>query len=700
MSRWPEPGWQVPRNLSFASDGRELTFLQGKPGSDELALYALDLGTKQTRLLLSAADLNQTDTPLSREEELRRERQRQRARGISDYSRASRSPLLVIPQAGDVYVRKADGKVARLTRTPEPELDAKPCATGQNVAYVRGGELFVTDVASGRETQLTRGAVPGITHGQSDFNGQEELDEPSGYFWSPTCDRIAYLEVDERQVAELPIAGYRDGRADVSPLRYPRAGQTNPTVRIKLVELSTRRSVDVATGAAGERYFARFEWTHEGKQLLFQTLTRDQKRRELLVADANSGKTRTLASETSAAWVEFREARHIEGTGNVVWLRDIGGFRHLELLDLAGKLAPRALTHGEYDVLSIGGVDAQRGKVFVTTTRESPLERQLYAVSLRDASEPVRITQGKGTHSVTVGASGAVLADVYSSLESTPRVTIRSADGAELARLDVPLDADFQDLALQRPESFQVKGPSGDTLYGQLLKPRNLEPGRRYPLVLMVYGGPSVQTIQDRWSARLSWQHLADRGVVVAQLDNRGTPGRGRAFEHAIYGKFGQIELPDQLAGVDYLTSLPFVDGARIGIYGHSYGGYVALLGMLKYPERFKVGVAGSPAGDFTLYDSGYTERYLGTPAQHADWFAAANPEPLVSQLRGKLLVVHALMDENVHFAGTAKLIDAFAASGKPFDLLVFPGERHGYRNPAAKRYAWQRVLEYLTEHL
>jgi dipeptidyl-peptidase 4 len=218
--------------------------------------------------------------------------------------------------------------------------------------------------------------------------------------------------------------------------------------------------------------------------------------------------------------------------------------------------------------------------------------------------------------------------------------------------------------------------------------------------VVMVYGGPGVQTVFNMWSPKLLWNHLADRGVVVFQLDNRGTSGRGPAFEAALYGRLGEIELADQVAGVDYLKALPFVDAGRVGIYGHSYGGRMTLLALLKAPDRFQVGVAASPATDDRAYDTGYTERYMGLPDKNGAGYDATDVSKLAPNLRGKLLLMHGLMDENVHFIHTAKMIDAFVAAGKRFDLLVLPGERHGYVTPAASKYAVQRIVEYLVENL
>jgi dipeptidyl-peptidase 4 len=245
-----------------------------------------------------------------------------------------------------------------------------------------------------------------------------------------------------------------------------------------------------------------------------------------------------------------------------------------------------------------------------------------------------------------------------------------------------------------------VKSDAGDTLYGEILEPRTIEPGKRYPVIVMVYGGPGVQLVRDEWAPHLLWQHLADRGFVIFQLDNRGSAGRGPAFEAPIHKRLGEVELSDQLAGLDYLKTLPFVDTDRAGIYGHSYGGFMAALALLKAPDRFKVGVSGSPVTEWGRYDTGYTERYMATPAENPAGYAGADLAKMAKNLRGKLFLIHAMMDENVHFENSAHLIDALVEAEKKFDLFVFPGERHGYRSPVARKYAMMRVVDYFVDNL
>jgi dipeptidyl-peptidase-4 len=732
LAKISEPGWHVPRAFAYSPDGKLLTYLMSEAQDEHMALFAFDLQTKRSSVLLRASDLVKGDKPVSREEELRRERQRKRIQGVTAYAWARRAPALLVPMGGDVFVRTAAGAITRLTETPAPEIDPQICDGAEKVAFVRDGELFVVDVATRRETQLTKGAPEGVTRGLSDFNGQEEFGEPSGFWLSPGCDRLAYLEVDERPVPIHPIVGFRGGKPDLMQQRYPAAGEKNPAVRVGILDLKTQRTVwlkgpvaaepkpgakggaprlnDGAPGrltapsapnpaASGERYLGRFRWSPDGKALWLQTLDREQKRLALVRADPATGAVAEVLVETSPTWIDFGDQRLLERSPRFVWTTMQGARRHLEVRDAATGARLAGLTSGAWDVDVLHAVDEERGRVLFTASRESPLEAHLYAVPLA-GGEPARLTRDPGDHKIFARRDGSGYVDLHSAIDRPPKVEVRGADGAALGSLAIPPDPEIAALRIRPPELVSFRGPSGDTLHGALLRPRTIEPGKRYPVVVMVYGGPGAQAVRNAWYPRLLWQHLADRGFVVFQVDNRGTGGRGQAFQDLIYGRLGDLELADQVAGVEHLKTLPFVDGDRVGIYGHSYGGYMATLALLKAPETFRAGVAGSPVTDWRLYDTGWTERYMGLPSMNGTGYEASNLNRMAAGLRGKLLIIHALMDENVHFQHTAELIDALVAADRPFDLLIFPGERHGYRSLPARRYVKRRVVDYFVEHL
>lgn len=714
MAKSPEPGWNVPRSVQHAPAGPGterglITFLASESGDETMSLFAFDADTGKTEVMLRAKDLgDDTGAPMSREEELRRERQRDRNQGITSHVWAKQAKVLVLPYKGDIFVRdfvhEPTGAVRRLTKTAEPEIDPSPCASGERIAFVRKGELSSIDVKTGKETALTTPKLPTgeITHGLSDYVAQEELGESSGFFWSPRCDRIAYLEVDERPVDKLPILGYR-GEPDLMMQRYPRAGTKNPLVRAGIVDVTTKKTVWFEWPSASERYLGRFAWSDDGKSLFVQSMTRDQKRVALVRVDPDTGKTTEIAVDTSPAWVAFSPIRVLRKTPQLLVTSTKSGHRHIELRNQKDGALVRTLTSGDWDVDSIAGVEegpAGAGRVLFVATKDGPLERHLYAAALSGGEPgPTKLTSEHGVHSIKVDDAATTWVDVHSAIDRAPRAdVVRDGKPARGGVLPVPADPEIQALALRSAEAVTVTSPSGETLHGSVLRPRTIT--GRHPAIVMVYGGPESQLVFDSWSPRLLWQHLADRGFVVFQLDNRGTGGRGRSFAQKVHKQLGRLELEDQIAGARWLASQPYVDGSRIGIYGHSYGGYMAALAMLEGHGVFKAGVAGSPVTDWRLYDTGYTERYMETPQTNASGYDGSDLSKKVAGLTGSLLITHALMDENVHYTNTARLVDALIAADKRFDLFVLPGERHGVRAPAARAYMPERVAEYFVDHL
>ncbi|MBX3191103.1 MAG: S9 family peptidase [Labilithrix sp.] len=696
IAKYPEPGWNVPRRLAHAPDGKLVTYLASESGDETMSLFAFDRATGKSDVLVRVKDLvGEEPATFSAEEELRRERQRDRNQGITAYEWAKNAPVMIIPHRGKVYVRDARG--VRALVTTNDAVDPKACDTGERVAFVRKGELFAVDVATGKEIFSTRPAtaIEGVTRGLSDFNAQEELGEPSGYAWSPRCDRILYLEVDERPVGTVPVLGFRNGAPDLMMQRYPRSGTKNPIVRAGIVDLATKRTTWLRLPGEGERYLGRFRWSEDGKSLFFQTLSRDQKRLVLMRVDPATGGATELASETSSAWISFSPMRHLAKSDAILFTSQATGNHHLELRSAKDGRVIRTLTLGPWDVESIAAVDEDRGRVVVSGTKESPLERHLYAVPLA-GGEPTKLTKERGVHAAVFDRAGKTWIDVHSAANRSPRVAVMDERDAHVA--DLPARPDDEALDLRAPQPVQLPGPNGEMLQGALLTPRVIT--GRHPVVVMVYGGPGAQLVLDHWAPRLLWQHLADRGFVVFQLDNRGSGGQGAAFSHLVHRRLGKLELEDQIAGAKWLSSLPFVDASRIGIYGHSYGGFVAGLAMLEGGGVFKAGVAGSPVTDWRLYDTAYTERYMDTPEKNPEGYAASDLSKKAAGLTGKLFIVHAQMDENVHYQHTAQLVDALVAADKRFELLVLPSERHGYRTPATRAYVNERVASFLAESL
>jgi dipeptidyl-peptidase-4 len=504
-------------------------------------------------------------------------------------------------------------------------------------------------------------------------------------------------------VSTLPVLGYRAGAPELMMQRYPRSGEKNPIVRAGIVDLATKKTTWLKMPDAAEHYLGRFTWKDDGSALFMQTMTRDQKHLSLLRVDPKTGATTELAGESSPAWVSFSPMRLLEKSDAFLFTSSKTGHTHLELRSARDGSLTKTLTEGTWDVESIAAVDEERNRALVTGTRDGPLERHLYAVPLPsggagESANLTRLTSERGVHDVQFDESGKLWVDVHSASDRPPRAVVMDEHDAKIAELPVHADDDLATLGIRAPKLVTIESATGETLHGALLAPVGAT--GKHPVVVMVYGGPGAQLVLDRWSPRLLWQHLTDRGFVVFQLDNRGSSGRGPAFSQLIHRRLGKLELEDQLAGAKYLATLPFVDASRIGIYGHSYGGFLASLAMLEGGGVFKAGVAGAPVTDWRLYDTAYTERYMDTQAQNPEGYAAADLSKKAASLTGRLLLVHAQMDENVHYENTAQLVDALVTAGKHFDLLVLPGERHGQRVPATRAYVSQRVTEFFAENL
>lgn len=698
IAAFPAPGGQVPRRPSFSPDGNLLTFLQSDSEGEQMALFALEKGKSTPTLLLRAAQLVQAGKKLSREEELRRERQRKRISGVTHYAWAKNKNVLMLSLMGNVYARDESGKIEQLSNNPAPDIDPKICSDASKVAFSRSRELYMVHRATKEEVQLTRGAGPNVTRGQSDFNMQEEFDEPSGLWWSPSCDRLAYLEVDETKVGRIPVMGYRKG-ADLQHHRYPRTGTTNPTTRLGIMDIETKQTlwVDLPKDKnfdPNDNYLGRLHFGQDGKNLFLQRLSRNQKHLALVRVDIATGKAEHILEHHDSSWTAMTKMRPLSGDQlALIW--PLQERNHLVLVDGRSGKVNRQLSQGDFDVFDL--VDADAEAVMFIANKDAVLDRSLYRAD--HEGNTTRLSKEPGVHSVT-GSLRHGFVDIHSARDRFPRAEVFKPDGTRYATLEVPKDKDFEKLALRTPEFISIERKAKPTLYGAMLKPRNHKPGQRYPAIVMVYGGPHVQTVTNQYNPRLLWQHLADRGFVVFQIDNRGSSGRGHAFESPIYHRMGEVELADQLEGLDWLQEQQFVDKERCGIYGHSYGGYMALMAMFKAPLRFKAAVSGSPVVDWRYYDTGYTERYMSTPANNPEGYATTELSHHASALQGKLFIIHALMDENVHFAHTAKAIDALIAADKDFDLMVFPGERHGYRSPQARRYAYRRVVDYFANEL
>ncbi|MGA2399385.1 MAG: DPP IV N-terminal domain-containing protein [Steroidobacteraceae bacterium] len=704
--------------LKISPDASRVTYLQGRPDDkDRLDLWEYDLKDRQARLLVDSRLLAPVDTALSAEEIGRRERQRTAAlSGILEYSFAPSGRALLFPLDGKLYYydleKPASQAAARITPADAFATDASISPRGDYVAYIRDQNLHVIDLASKSDRALTQDGGGPIKNGVAEFIAQEEMGRHGGYWWAPDDQHIAFVRVDESPVKLTQRFEITADNVETFPQRYPAAGDPNVLVRLGVADVRTGAVTWIDLGADPDFYLARVDWLPDGKTLAIQRESRDQRRLDLVFADIGSGASRLVLSETSDTWIELNdELTFLRKSREFVWASARDGFTHLYLYDYAGNLI-RRLTAGPWCVddfrnRAIKGVDEKRRLIYFTATEKSPVERQLYRASLDggDAARPSRVSQEDGVHEVIMSRGAQFYVDHFTSRTQPPRLSLRNPDGSPIAWLiDNRLDAQHPDAPYIAenaiPEFGTLAAADGQALHYRMFKPAHFDPAKRYPAIVEVYGGPGVQRVLDAWTGASFTQILTRAGYVVFQLDNRGSASRGTAFQAPIHGRLGEIEVADQVLGARWLGSQPYVDASRLGVWGWSYGGYMTLMLMFRTPGVFAAGVSGAPVTDWTLYDTHYAERYLERPAENGTGYEASSVLPYAKDLRGKLLVIHGMADDNVLFLNSTKLFRRLQDLGKPFDVMVYPGAKHGLLRQHDGRHAYAAVLAFFNANL
>jgi dipeptidyl-peptidase-4 len=703
--RHPAPGSSTPSAVAFTPDGSAITYLLPEGESTARVLWRAEAaeGAEPSVITRPPGEGN-TDENVSREEALRRERMRLRDTGISQIVRASHDDLSIIPLKGDLYLLRGTGPLQRLTETESPEIDPKFSPEGDRVAFVRSGSLYTLDLETGAEVRLTEGAGDGLSFGLAEFIAQEELGRSTGYWWSPDGERIAYQETDERHISEYVIVHQAEQEVGSESHRYPFSGAPNAKVRLGVVLSAGGPTTWLDIADEGEEvYLARVTW-EDARHLLVQVLPRDQASVRLIRINVDSNERTTLVEESSDSWVNLHDdLAVVAGTKELLWASERSGFKHLMLLDRNGREI-RTLTSGDWPVDAMVHLDARRREVWFLAGKESPLRRDLYRVPL-DGGPIDRVTDQPGYVSDAVVSPDGDRVVITASTSGHPPVTsLIDRSGRSLVTLvDAGDDPRLTGLPLVPPQLAEFKNRDGDRLFGAYYGPIGVEPGGKSPLVVLVYGGPHVQRVTDSWglTADMTAQYLASEGFSVWKCDNRGSSRRGLAFESVLNRRMGTVEVDDQVDGVRHVAqAFPGTDADRVGITGGSYGGYMTIRALLLAPEVFDAGVAIAPVTDWDGYDTGYTERYMGTPANNAEGYAASSVLDKADQLQGPLLIIHGLLDENVHFRHSARFMAALIRAGKGFEVLPIPDERHSTRKEENRRAILDRTARFFEAHL
>ncbi|WP_421859760.1 S9 family peptidase [Oceanicaulis sp.] len=694
----------TPRGLRFSPDGERVTFLRPKADDRTVTdLWAMNLSDGQAYMLVDSAVLAPDERELSEAEIQYRERARISTSGVVSYDWDETGDAILVPLDGDVfYVNVDTGEAERLMQTEAFETDARVSPDGQYVSFIRDQNLWVHNLESGEERALTTEGAGAISWGVAEFVAQEEMQRYTGYWWSPDGRYVAAARIDETPVEIVPRFGINAEGVTVTDQRYPRAGTDNALIELHVIDVATGQRTQVDLGAETDIYLARVNWSADSTTLYAQRQNRAQTVLDILAADPMTGETETVLTEQSGAWINLTNDFTALEEGGFLWTSERTGFRHVYHVNPDGET--RALTSGEWVVDELAGLSEDGGTVYFEGWMASPLERHLYAVPF-DGGEPVQITQGEGRWSASLGQGGTGFIGSYSDPDTLPQTALYDISGERVAWIeenaigeDHPY-APFLESHLV-PEYGTVLADDGVTeLYWSMLKPEYCSAANPCPAIVQVYGGPHVQTVSKGWVGARD-QLFADEGYILFKLDNRGSWNRGHAFEAALHDRMGGVEVRDQLTGLDYLEGLEFVDSDRIGLWGWSYGGYMALMTTLQAPGRFDAAVSGAPVTDWALYDTHYTERYMDTPQNNESGYFEGSAFAHLDGYETPTLLIHGMADDNVTFDHSTRLYAELQERGELFEMMTYPGQRHGVRPPALQRHLWTTIFDFFDREL
>ncbi len=695
----PGLGGRLAAAISWSPDGKNVAFIESSGlAKDAKRKFVLMNASTGMRSVLISADTLMAILPLQPYPIRQRTGAARRPPNAFEFS-PDGNALLFRGQTSIVWYDLKSQKASTLVSGSAMLGDEKISPDGRWVSFVRDYNIWIVSTSGGDARPVTTGGSEALRKGQLDWVYPEELEIRSGYWWAPDSSAIAYLEMDESAVTRYSIQNNIDDLTENETDRWPRAGEANPVVRVLVVSLNggEPRSMDI--GSNKEVLIPRVAWLPDSKRLAIERLARIGNVLELTIVDAATGVARVALTEKDKCWVNVTDILWLSKDSNsFLWGSERTGYRHLYLYKTDGTEV-RQITHGDWEVESLNGVDEDRGLVYFTATEKSPLERQLYRVAM-DGSGFTRISRDEGTHSVMFSPDASAYVDTHSNSLTPPRQELFQSNGTSIAAISEN-KSDIASYGLSPVEYFTVTAKDGTALNASMIKPPNFDASKKYPVIVYTYGGPA-QVVRKLWMGGnfLFNEMMAQKGFVIFSVDNRGSGGRGHAFEQSIYRNASALELSDQRDGVAYLRTLPFVDGNRIGIWGWSYGGHMTLHAMFEAPQDFKVGFAGAPVSDWLQYDSIATERFLGLPKDNAEGYRRASPVHAVNGLQGKLMIGQGTGDDNVHLIHTMLVLNEGIKSGKDIEVVLLPGRGHPASDTAGRIYLMNRVAAFFQKYL
>jgi dipeptidyl-peptidase-4 len=694
------PAFFAPRlaNLQWMEDGKHYTYIKFNREDRSRVIMKVDAENDVETPLLDPATLVPAgaEEPVTFEEYRWQENSNFLVLTLEERSIWRRSTIGTYA----VYDLKAQ-KLISMPKYEEGVMNVKVSPDGKWVGYVHKDNIYIMNLADGDVRQLTSDARDHVYNGRFGWVYEEEFSIVDGWEWSPDSKRIAFWQEDETEVPEFTMTNWMPLYQEMISIRYPKPGEKNPVEKIGVIDLSdgSRRWMDI--GEETDQYIPRIRWTRDPETLCIYRMNRLQNHLELLFADVTDGSTRVVIEDRSeTGWIsvdDYSFLRFLDGR-RFLWASERNGYNHLYLYDYDGNLM-RQVTEGEWEVTDVLGVTPDESMVYFIGTEASPVQRNLYRAGI-DEDDFDRLTDDDGWHAINLSPTCALYVDSWSSVTAPTRRVLCDGDGDEIRTLGAIDPTVYAEYHWSEKELFTVTTEDGVELYCSMMKPANFDENKKYPVFFDVYGGPGTSAVRNAWPGTMQ-QWYASEGYIVIRADNRGSSGRGTAFKHAVYKQLGKWEVHDYVQVAKHLSTLPYVDSERIGIWGWSYGGYMAALSLLLGEGTFHTGVAIAPLTDWRLYDTIYAERFMQRPSDNPDGYDVGSCIVHADKLQGNLLVIHGGLDDNVHVQNTMQFIHNLEEAGKQFDMRIYPNGNHGVAGGMRSRLGlFEYYMQFMNEHM
>ncbi len=691
--------------LASMKDGVHYTSMERKNNVFEIVKFEYKTG-KKVATILSADDLTFNGTTLN----------------IDDYFfNADETKLLIATETEPIYRRSSqafyfivDLKTKKITPLAPFTIGKQRLAEfspdGKMVAFVRKNNVFIYEIISGREIQVTSdGKENAIIYGATDWVYEEELSFSKAFEWSPNSKYLAFYRFNETKVMEFEMEIYGDLYPFQYRFKYPKAGEDNSVVNIFVYDVYKALLKEFDLGLITDQYIARIKWTAKENELCMLRLNRLQNKCDFLVGDASKEitpkiPTSVLFTETSETFIEetYDNLTFLENKKHFIWNSERDGYNHLYLVNMDGTIANQ-ITKGKWDVIDFLGINEKTETIYYTSSETSPMEKHLYSIKL-NGSNKTKLTQKSGYNEIEFSNNFKYFINVNSTANSPEYITLNDSKGllVKVLQNNEELIKNISQYNLSKKEFFTVKNRENTELNGWMIKPKNFDPNKKYPVFMFVYGGPGHNTVLDHWDGKnYFWhQYLAQEGYIVISVDNRGTMYRGRDFKNSTYMNLGKLETEDQIDVAKYLQTLSFVDEKRIGIMGWSFGGYMSSSCILKANDLFKMAIAVAPVTNWRFYDTIYTERFMRTPQENPDGYDSNSPINFADRLKGKYLLIHGMADDNVHFQNAVEMTDALVNANKQFDYFAYPNKNHGIYGGNTRLHLYNMMSNYIKNNL